>query len=185
MWLPKELKRTTLWMPRPWLPFAHEPWKFSPCASCCGYVCEACLNRVVPPSLTVTIAGVIEGSCGNCDDLNDDWDIPCTFVCAEGENPDYFTTVWDGVFDTQYCGHDLNVVCQVTWYPGLSKRRAWVQAVGEPGGGGWTRILWDTGLSDVVAEQYSCEFVDFNVPYSNTQGNCDGATTPSTCILNA
>jgi hypothetical protein len=47
----KEVKKTTLWMPRLWLPFAYEPWYFCPCVNCCRAPCDKCDGKKVKAEL--------------------------------------------------------------------------------------------------------------------------------------
>jgi len=116
MWLPKEPKRSKLWLPHLWLPFASEIQFYDDkilfgdsegnntdkvafharCCCDCLQPCACCL-RGATEEIRLTISGIGEDGCGSCGSLN------AVFILAwfneVGNN-----CVWKYILPAEICG---------------------------------------------------------------------------------
>lgn len=138
-------------------PFLHfgDPY---PCDNCCKCPCPQCDGDTPPCCFKVVISGIVEGSCGECDCLND------TFYV-----PRYTDCIWHQDTTPFLCdSHPI----RVTVYLDGSDYKLKV----ELGGNVW--------IKNYGATKPTCQnLTDESIAYSTSGSDCDASS--STCLVTA
>ena len=137
-----------LLMPNPQL---AAPFRFMPCKECCDDECQACLNRIYPEEVAITVSGVVNGTCSECGLLNTTRVVPvskeCTVYIDIVVNPEVRHTILYAELPHDLPGGEgYNTGVAISYYPLLRKRRVSAHITYErPGGAVPCRNHWGTG----------------------------------------
>ncbi len=135
-------------------------FRFAPCgARRCCVRCPACTGSR-PAELTVTLSGIMNGSCDECINFNGSWVLP---FAGHLESTQHCRTTWRGdFFDIPACFGFLSIVLQVSYLPLIRQRGLFVDVENYPAA---PTLISYRIAPEAGPDPYACsEFTNFNVP---------------------
>ena len=137
-------------------------FKFDPCGECC---CENCTGGSLPDSVSVTLNGVSDGSCGNCESYDGTYVLERTAIDTFG-NPR--SCLWQYKFPDPQCSYKYLQFWAGNYLTGWWGVVLWLTST--------DRVIWRGGTVPV-----SCDFDAADVPFYSNGTQCIGSG--ATCTI--